>query len=292
MSSTSVRPGDLIQLARLKIMLPVSLTGFAGYFIYDPHISVDILLVTAGIFLMAVAASVLNQIQEKNIDPKMSRTSGRPLPARRITTGQASIIFFLCLIAGTYTLFYSGNLKAALTGLLTLVWYNGVYTNLKRITHFAVIPGAVTGALPPLIGWLAAGGGLWDKEIILIEFLFFTGQIPHFWLLLLRYRDDYHNAGIPNLMSVFTEDQVRRLTFVCVVISVVAAMLLCIFGIILNTALTAVLMILSAALLWKFSDLLKTDFVNGHYRKYSMLFDLFFFLLIILMITDKIIRLQ
>ncbi|MBK8884580.1 MAG: UbiA family prenyltransferase [Bacteroidales bacterium] len=147
---------------------------------------------------------------------------------------ESSNIFLICLISGTVILFTAGNLKAAIIGLVTIFWYNIIYTYSKRITAFAVVPGAITGALPPLIGWVAAGGGEWDKTIIFLEFLFFTGQIPHFWLMILKYGEEYKNAGMPSLTSVFNPVQINRLTFIWTVSSVAAALLLCYFGIINN----------------------------------------------------------
>jgi protoheme IX farnesyltransferase len=180
-----------LELGKLKIMIPVSLTGFTGYFIFNPHITPKTLIVTSGILLLAISASVLNQIQEAGLDSKMERTRNRPIPARNITLRQALMFFFISLVAGSAIIYIAGNFTAAVIGLITIFWYNGVYTYLKRITAFAVFPGAITGALPPLIGWVAAGGNVWDKSIIFVEFLFFIGQVPHFWILVLKYGEEY-----------------------------------------------------------------------------------------------------
>jgi protoheme IX farnesyltransferase len=287
-NSSGNRFSDYLQLSKLKIMLPVSLTGFTGYFIFNPHISFKLILLSFGIFLMAVSASALNQIQEAGLDSKMKRTLDRPIPAGRIKLNHA-IIFSLCnLFAGTFIVYSSGNVIAALTGLFTVFWYNGIYTYSKRFTAFAVVPGALTGALPPLIGWLAAGGGMWDKPIIFIEFLFFTGQIPHFWLLLLKYGEEYHNAGIPNLTDIFNSDQINRLTFTWILTSVTAAMFLCYFEIIKTDILIGILLAASIFLLWRFSAIIKSGADNKTYKKYSILLDSYFLLVLLLLISDKI----
>jgi len=270
-------------------MLPVSLTGFTGYFIFNPHFSLDLVLISFGILFMAVSASALNQIQEAGLDSKMDRTHDRPIPAQRIQLKHA-IIFSLCnFFSGIVLIYSAGNLLAALIGLFTVLWYNGIYTYLKRITAFAVVPGALTGALPPLIGWVAAGGGILDKPIIFLEFLFFTGQIPHFWLLILKYGEEYNKAGIPNLTDIFTKDQINRLTFTWVVISVIAAMFLCYFEIIRTETITVILLVASAFLIWKFSALIKTGPDKKAYKKYSLLLDLYFLLILLLLISDRII---
>jgi heme o synthase len=280
---------DYLKLSKLKIMIPVSLTGFTGYFILIPHFSVKITLVTIGILLMAISASVLNQIQEVAIDRKMNRTHDRPLPSGRISLKHATIFFFFNLIAGTSILYSAGSATAALTGLITIIWYNGIYTYAKRITAFAVVPGAVTGALPPLIGWAAAGGGIWDKPIIFLEFLFFAGQIPHFWLLILKYGEEYDQAGLPSLTKIMSTTQINRLTFTWVVTSVIAALFLCFFEIIQTGIFSGILLIASCYVVWKFSGLIKISGQKSNYNKYSMLLYSYFLLMLILLISDRII---
>jgi protoheme IX farnesyltransferase len=278
-----------LELSRLRIMIPVSLTGFTGYFIYSPHISLKIICVSFGIFLLAVSASALNQIQEVDLDSRMNRTQNRPIPSHNINLNEALIFFMANLIAGMAIIYSMGNPKAMIIGLITILWYNGIYTYLKRITAFAVVPGAVTGALAPLIGWIAAGGGLWDKPILFLEFLLFTGQIPHFWLLLLKYGEEYKKAGIPSLTGVFEHPQINRLTFTWVVSSSIAALFLCYFEIIKNRLVIVVLLIASAVLIWQFSALIKTKAYEKSYTKYSLLLEMYFLLILLLLISDKVI---
>jgi heme o synthase len=278
-----------LKLSKLKIMLPVSLTGFTGYFIFNPHLSFNIFLVSLGILLLAVAASVLNQIQEADLDSKMSRTMDRPIPARKILLKHAILFLLFNLLSGFFVIYIFGNFKAALIGLITILWYNVIYTYLKRITAFAVVPGSVTGALPLLIGWVAAGGGIWDRTIVLLEFLFFFGQIPHFWILIMRYGDEYKNAGIPSLTDLFNRFQISRLTFAWVVSSVIAVLLLCYFEIIQSSLIIGILIIASLYLVWEFTGLLKTGENNKNFLRYSTLLNSYFLLIIMLLITDRII---
>ncbi len=291
MNSRSIRNKIeyFLELSKIKIMIPVSLTGFTGFFIYNPFVSVKILLVSLGILLLGISASVLNQIQEIGIDNKMERTRYRPLPSRKIKPQHALLFFLFNFIAGTVLIYSAGNPTAALIGLITIGWYNVIYTYAKRITAFAVFPGAVTGALPPLIGWVAAGGGVWDKPIIFLEFLFFTGQIPHFWLLILKYGEEYGKAGIPTLTTIMSRVQIRRLTFTWVVTSAIAALFLCYFEIIQTVEIVFILLAASVILIWQFSELIKPAGINNSYRKYSILLDSYFLLVIILLVSDRII---
>jgi protoheme IX farnesyltransferase len=283
------RLNDLPELGKIKIMVPVSLTGFTGYFIFDSHITVRLLIVTTGIFLLAVSASVLNQIQEAGLDAKMERTKNRPIPTGKVSLHQAWILFHLCLFAGIFIIYYFGNHTAAAIGFLTILWYNGVYTYLKKLTAFAVFPGALIGALPPLIGWVAAGGSPWDKSIIFLEFLFFVGQIPHFWLLLMKYGGEYEKAGLPTLTSILSRSQINRLTFTWVVTTVIAAIFLYHFGIIQKGFIMAVLLLASSVMIWQFSGLLKKSPVNTNSGKYSLLLNSYFLLVMLLLISDRLI---
>lgn len=280
-----------LELSKLKIMLPVSLTGFTGYFIFDPHITSGIILISAGVLLLAISASVLNQIQERDLDAKMERTRERPVPSGRISVGEAFIFFLVTFISGSIIIYLAGNGRALLVSLIILFCYNGIYTFLKRITTFAIIPGAVAGAMPPLIGWVAAGGGAWDKPIILLEFLLFTGQIPHFMVLLLKYKEDYKSAAIPNLTRVFTEDQFSRLTLMWVFLSVVAGLFLCGFEIIRNKLIIGLLIIASIFLIWQFTSLIRNRTNKTNYNRYSILLNSYYLLLLLLLISDHIIML-
>lgn len=288
-NNSGTRLSDYLQLSKLAIMLPVSLTGFTGFFMYNPHLSVSLIVTSFGILLMAVSASTINQVQEAAIDSKMNRTHDRPIPAGRIKLVHAFIFSLCCFLCGSVLIYSGGNIKAVLIGLFTVLWYNGVYTYSKRITAFAVVPGALTGALPPLIGWVAAGGGIWDKPIIFLEFLFFTGQIPHFWLLILKYGEEYKKANIPTLTNIFTSEQINRLTFTWVTTSVIAAVFLCYFEIIKTGIIVGILLIASVFLIWKFSGLLRLSGDEKPHKKYSILLDLYFLLILVLLIADRII---
>ncbi len=277
-----------IELSKLKIMIPVSLTGFTGFFIFNPNVSFEIFLVTIGILLLSVAASVLNQIQEVRMDSKMPRTRNRPLPANILSRMNALLFFFINFITGLILIYSAGSIVAALIGLFTIIWYNGIYTYSKRITAFAVFPGAITGALPPLIGWVAAGGGILDKPIVFVAFLFFVGQIPHFWLLVLKYGDEYSAAGFPSLTELMSRQQITRMTFTWVVASVIAALFLYYFKIIQSEFIVVILLVASAFLIRQFFKLIKIS-QERNYRKYSIFLDSYFLLVMILLIIDKIV---
>ena len=139
-----------------------------------------------------------------------------------------------------------------LLGLLALVWYNGIYTPLKRFTAFAVVPGSVIGALPPAIGWATAGGQIDDPALLSLCFVFFMWQVPHFWILSLRHQADYTRAGFPTLGEVFSSSQIQRLIFVWTAASVVSSVLLLVFQAVSGVIGSALLAAAGVWLIWKF----------------------------------------
>jgi len=160
----------------------------------------------------------------------MPRTKNRPIPSGKIKTITAIIFSFALILSGSLMLYAGVGTIPLLLGLFTLIWYNGVYTYLKRITAFAVVPGSIVGAVPPLVGWTAAGGILADFQILSLAFYLFIWQIPHFWLLLILYGKDYEMAGLPTLSKIFTTDQIKRVTFMWIFATLVCAILFALFN--------------------------------------------------------------
>ena len=104
--------------------------------------------------------------------------------------------------------------------------YNGIYTPLKRTTVLAIIPGAVCGSLPVLVGWMAAGGGLESPKLWILMVVFGVWQLPHFWLVVLANQEDYRSSGIPNMLRILSPAQLRQLIFVWVTAFVVLTLCL------------------------------------------------------------------
>jgi heme o synthase len=277
-----------LRLGKASVILPVSLTAFMGFFLFEPVFNIHIVLVSMGVFLLGVASSSLNQIQERDVDAKMDRTKNRPLVSNSISLSSALIFTLLSFIFGTSILWIWGSPTAMALGIFTVLWYNGLYTWLKRKTAFAVIPGSLTGAIPPIIGWSAAGGSIFDFKIILIAFVFFIGQVPHFWLLIARYGDQYKKAELPNLTDIFSADQIKRLSFIWATASLIGALLLLYFNIINNHFLKAVFLAVVSFLLIVFIIPIfkKTE---QYTKKHFILLNTFYLFLLLILIFDKII---
>lgn len=204
-------------------------SGLTGYLLAPRHsLSVGTML-TAAVFLMAAGASALNQYQERNVDALMERTRSRPLPAGSIKPSAALFFALMLVSAGLFLNLFIGT-TPFLLGIFALVWYNGIYTPLKRFTAFAAIPGAVVGMIPPAMGWSAAGGALLDPRLAAVCFLFFMWQVPHFWLQVLDHGKDYEQAGLPCLTSLISKEQLSRMIFIWVCAVASAGLLLPLYG--------------------------------------------------------------
>ncbi|MCL3781717.1 protoheme IX farnesyltransferase [Prolixibacteraceae bacterium JC049] len=219
-------------MGKFKISLPVGLSALAGYLFFKGEFDINAILLTLGIFLISASSSTINHIQEKREDGMMPRTQTRPLPQGLLTTGQAWLMSLMFGFVGFALLIPIQSQLVMLLAFIALLWYNVIYTPLKKVTAFAVIPGSVTGALPPLIGWVAAGGAITNPTIWIVALFFFIGQIPHFWLLLMLYGDQYSLANMPTLSKVFSKNQLIRLTYTWILVAMASALLIPFKGII------------------------------------------------------------
>jgi protoheme IX farnesyltransferase len=213
------------------------------------HLTLFSLIPVAGIFMLASGASAFNQYQEWPYDERMERTRKRPLPSRRISTAEALRIAMIFIIGGMLILLYYAPPVCFILGFFNLIWYNGIYTWLKRKTAFAVVPGALTGAIPIFMGWTAGGGPLLAPEALFLAFFIFLWQMPHFWLLTLKYGHEYRNAGFPVLTDFFNEFQIKSIVMGWMTASSGASVMLVYFRILQHPALGYVIVGLNIALL-------------------------------------------
>lgn len=207
----------ILPLIKYRVSIAVTFTAITGYIVYSGSFDSHIFQLIIAVFLLASGTSALNECQESKYDAKMERTKMRPIPSGLITLKQGLSVSFLFIIAGTILLYFSYGAVTALLGVFNVFWYNGVYTNLKRITAFAIVPGSLVGAVPVLMGWTAAGGYVFDLTIVLIAFFLFIWQIPHFWLLMFKYSSQYEAAGFPTISQRVSMENLKRIIFSWVV---------------------------------------------------------------------------
>ena len=217
---------DFFVVTKFKLSFAVSLSALFAYIMAKGEIGLDMFLATLAVLLVAMGVSTLNQVQEYRSDAKMTRTKNRPIASGRMTP-QTGTIIALSLIALSMLLIYN---LLGLTGvnlfMFAFIWYNAMYTPLKKKSALAVIPGAILGVIPPAIGWLVAGHSLKELEFIAIAAYYFIWQVPHFWLLVMLFHGDYKDGGYPTAMKLFGQASLRRLTFVWLIFTIQAGIFL------------------------------------------------------------------
>ncbi|MCB9206628.1 MAG: protoheme IX farnesyltransferase [Ignavibacteriales bacterium] len=207
----------LSELTKFRITFFVSVTTFVGFILQSKEISFDFIYPALAVLVLASGASALNEYQERYSDSRMKRTSNRPIPSGRLSETNALYIALSLIFIGSLMML-AQTVEVFVLGVFTLFWYNLIYTPLKKITSFAIIPGSLVGAMPPIIGWAAAGGNIFDNQILSFASFMFIWQIPHFWLLVLLYDDQYKQAKFPTLSDKFNNKQIVWITFFWIVV--------------------------------------------------------------------------
>jgi len=203
--------GDDFELMKPRVMSLVVFTAFVGLLIAPGHVHpmvgfTALLCIAVG----AGAAGALNMWYDADIDARMTRTAARPIPAGRVAPGEALAFGVMLAVGSVVVLGLLVNVIAAALLAVTIAFYVGVYTMwLKRRTPQNIVIGGAAGALPPVVGWVAATGSLAVEPILLFAIIFFWTP-PHFWALSLYRTEDYTRAGIPMLPVVAGARETRR----------------------------------------------------------------------------------
>ena len=204
--TTRSRVEDFLALTKPRLNSLVLATTGVGYYLGSTA-GLDLLAAlhtVMGTGLVAGGAAAFNQLAERDLDEVMDRTRWRPIPAGRVQASEAGAFAVILTIAGLTQLALGTNRLAATIALVTLVSYAAIYTPLKRRTHWATVVGAFPGALPPVIGWVAARGTLTAEAWALFGIVF-VWQLPHFYALAWLYREDFRRAQVP-LIAVLDND--------------------------------------------------------------------------------------
>ena len=217
---------DFFIVTKFVLSFAVSLSALFAYIMAKGEVGLDMLLATFAVLLVAMGVSTLNQVQEYKSDAKMERTKNRPIASGRMSP-QTGLIIGAILILLSFALIYS---LLGFTGInifmFAFIWYNAMYTPLKKRSALAVVPGAILGVIPPAIGWLVAGHTLMELEFIALALYFFIWQVPHFWLLVMLFHGDYKDGGYPTAMRLFGQGSLQRLTFVWLIFTIQAGIFL------------------------------------------------------------------
>jgi protoheme IX farnesyltransferase len=280
----------ILTLMKYKVSLSVTFTTVTGYLICSGSFDLRLLYTALGVFILAGGTSALNQIQERKFDALMERTKHRPLPSHKITPKTALIISIILMLPGlTILYFLSGKVSAAL-GLFNIFWYNIIYTYLKQITPFAVVPGSLVGAIPAIIGWTAAGGAIFDTRIIIIAYFLFIWQIPHFWFLLIKYGKEYEEAGFPSISKVFSQQSLKSLTFIWIIATSITTLMFPLFNIITIPLLLIIIFILNIWLVITFTRITFNLKISINFKRAFATINVFMLVILLILTLEAIIN--
>lgn len=202
-------------VAKVPLCLLVAFSSFFGFALSAHSLGLSAWVVFISVFLLACGAASLNSYQEHRWDRLMKRTRRRPVATGIVSPEHARRQGQVLAGLGLFLLYLgTSDPVPVLAGGLALCLYNLIYTPLKYKSLWAIIPGAVCGALPPYIGWLA-GGGIFISPVIFGAILLLAlWQIPHFWLVMLHNKNDYRSSPLPSFANQLPE---KRLRFISIV---------------------------------------------------------------------------
>ena len=289
LEKTNTRIKDYLSFTKAILSFAVGLPGVMVYFLATDEITANLGITFLAIFLLALGVSALNQFQERHLDALMPRTQNRPLVTGRIgeKEGLAIIIGLigLSMIVIYNVLAYQGVLIFALVVLL----YNGVYTPMKKVSAYAVFPGAILGVIPPVLCWMAAGASLMQPSFLVLAWFYFIWQIPHFWLLVLMYQNDYNKAKFPNMANVLGGESLSRITYVWILFTIISGLMAVSFFMPESQIILGLILAHSLFLLYKGLVLLKKDTWKDKSvcRKTFMQLNLYTLFIIGFLVIDK-----
>jgi heme o synthase len=287
-AAVSTLVGDFKQLTKVGLSISVVFSSVAGYLLAIDTISLTTLsLLAIGGFFMVGASNTFNQIIERDTDMLMKRTMNRPLPTGRMSVNLAMAIAVVFTVLGIGIL-YTINPKSALFGAISIFLYTSVYTPLKSVTPLSVFVGAFPGAIPFMLGWVAATGqfGIEAGFLFLIQFFW---QFPHFWAIGWLQDEEYKKAGF-NMLPMGKKDtntikQIILYTVIMIIVSL--APVLKLTGDFYIYPLTAVFILILGGYMLFFAVKMLKDFSNVMARKLMLASVLYITMIQVVYVVDK-----
>ena len=279
----------ILALIKYKVSIAVTFTAITGYVVYTGHFDLQIITLVLGVFLLAGGSSALNECQESRYDAKMPRTMNRPIPTGKISLANAVLVSVMFCLSGLFVLYYNFGAITAALGLLNLVWYNLIYTYLKRVSSFAVVPGSLVGAIPAFMGWTAAGGYVFQPTIIFIAFFLFIWQIPHFWLLMIKYGKEYEEAGFKTINQAVNSGNLKMIIFAWVVATSFSSIIVPLFLVNISLPFFLVIFGLNLAFIAIFTKLSFGNVAELNFRKSFISINIYMMLFMLMLIIFHII---
>ena len=196
--STNISLSIIKELTKFRLTLSVVFSSFISYFLGASEVNlIQLFYLIAGGILIVSSSNIFNQIIERDLDKLMKRTQNRPLPKKEITPKLALFLAILSALIGLIFM-YLINLKVAILAAISIFLYTAIYTPMKLISPLSVFVGAIPGAFPFMIGWVAATNDIGIEALTLFLMQFFW-QFPHFWSIGWSQNSDYEKAGFKML---------------------------------------------------------------------------------------------
>ena len=281
---------DFFIVTKFILSFAVSLSALFAYVMAKGEIGFDMIYATLAVLLVAMGVSTLNQVQEYKEDAQMERTKNRPIAAGRMSPKTGIILASFLILTSLLAIYSLLGFIGIDLFVFAFIWYNAMYTPLKKKSALAVVPGAILGVIPPAIGWLVAGHSLMELEFIALALYFFIWQVPHFWLLVMLFHGDYKDGGYPTAMRLFGQASLQRLTFVWLIFTIQAGVfMVSVFEVYSNITIALTIMVG----IWAFIsslELLKQDFKLSNARSVFWKINAAFLGVIILISIDEYIK--
>ena len=283
---------DFKAVTKMGLSISVVFSSLAGYLLAadSVHFQTLILLAIGGYFMVG-ASNVFNQIIERDLDALMERTKNRPIPAARMSVTYAFILAIVLTVGGL-SILYSINERTAMFGAISICLYTSAYTPLKTKTPLSVFVGAIPGAIPFMLGWVAATGKFGIEAGILFMLQFFW-QFPHFWAIGWFLHEDYQKAGF-NMLPTGKQDKGTALQTIIYTVWTILISIVPVFGFTGRLQLSIAAMILTlAAGSWflYFGFRLFKNQTNKAARQLMLSSVIYITLIQIIYVSDKFIRL-
>ena len=219
---------DFKEITKMRLSLSVVFSSLAGYLLGAETVSFYILMLLAfGGYFMVGASNAFNQIIEKDLDALMKRTQNRPIPAGRLSVNSAFILATVFTVLGI-TILYIINPQTAMFGAISIFLYTCAYTPLKTKTPLSVFVGAIPGAIPFMLGWVAATNdfGIEPGTLFMLQFFW---QFPHFWAIGWFLHDDYQKAGF-NMLPTGKRDKATAMQTILYTVWTILVSIIPVFG--------------------------------------------------------------
>jgi protoheme IX farnesyltransferase len=282
---------DFKEITKARLAISVVFSSIAGYLLgaYELELA-PVLLLAFGGYCMVGASNAYNQIIEKDLDALMQRTRNRPIPAGRMSVSKAMAIAVVLTVLGVVSL-YLLNPKTAMFGAISIFLYTSVYTPLKTKTPLAVFVGAFPGAIPFMLGWVAATNdfGIEPGTLFMIQFFW---QFPHFWALGWMLDDDYKKGGF-KMLPTGKKDSGTALQIIMYTIWMMVISIIPVFGItgrLHLSIVSAILIFMMGAVMLFFALRLYTKRDNATARKLMLTSVSYITLMQIIYVIDKFLR--